>query len=79
MMSLATTTTMTTNMNTRTYTSTGRVAGAYARPPVSGFSLDVGVDAHTQCMEAAAAAAAASRHASGVQVRNDFRGDLNRK
>jgi hypothetical protein len=79
MMSLATTTTMTTNMNTRTYTSTGRGAGAYARPPVSGFSLDVGVDAHTQCMEAAAAAAAASRRASGVQVRSDFRGDLNRK
>ena len=77
MMSLATTTT--TNMNTRTYTSRGRGAGAYARPPVSGFSLDVGADAHTQCMEAAAAAAAASRRASGVQVRNDFRGDLNRK
>ena len=75
MMSLATTTTT----NLRTYASTGMGARAYGHPPASGFSLDAGEDAHTRCMEAAAAAAAASRRASGAQVRNNIRGDINKK
>jgi hypothetical protein len=66
MMSLATTT----NLNlTHTSTSTGMGTGAYVRPRVSGFSRDVGVDADTRRMEAAAAAVAAVRRASGAQVR----------
>jgi len=64
MMSLATTT----NPN-MTHTSTGMGAGAYVRPRVSGFSRDVGVDADTRRMEAAAAALAAVRRANGAQVR----------
>lgn len=61
MMSLATTT----NLNlTHTSTGTGMGTGAYVRPRVSGFSRDVGVDADTRRMEAAAV-----RRASGAQVR----------
>jgi len=47
----------------------GMGAGAYVRPRVSGFSRDVGVDADTRSMEAAAAAVAAVRRASGARVR----------
>jgi hypothetical protein len=69
MMSLATTT----NLNmTHTSSRTGTGTGAYVRPRVSGFSRDVGVDADTQCMEAAAAAVAAVRRASGAQVRTNI-------
>ena len=71
MMSLATTT----NPN-MTHTSTGIGVGAYVRPRVSGFSRDVGVDANTRHMEAAAAAVAAVRRASGAQVRiNNIEGN----
>jgi hypothetical protein len=64
MMTLATTT------NTCMSTTAGMGVGAYGRPPASGSSRDVGVDADTRCMEAAAAAVAAARRTSGVQVRN---------
>ncbi len=50
MMSLATTT----NPN-MTHTNTSMGAGAYVRPRVLGLSRDVGVDADTRRMEAAAA------------------------
>lgn len=80
MMSLASTTTnMNMNMNTSacmstaTATDMGMGTGAYGRPPVSSFSPDVDVDAHTRCMEAAAVAAA--RRASGAQVRNRIKDD----
>jgi hypothetical protein len=63
MMSLATTL----NLNmTHTNTGMGMGTGAYVRPRVSGFSRDVGVDADTRRMEAAAAAV---RRTSGAQVR----------
>jgi hypothetical protein len=42
--------------------------GAYVPPWVLGFSQDVGVDADTRRMEAAAAAV---RRASGAQVRTN--------
>lgn len=66
MMSLATITNPNPNP---TRTSKGIGAGAYVRPRVSGFSRDVGVDANTRRTEAAAAAVAAVRRASGAQVR----------
>lgn len=67
MMSLATTT----NLNlTHTSRSTGMGTGAYVRPRVSGFSQDVGVDADTRRMEAAAAVAVV-RRASVVRARTN--------
>jgi hypothetical protein len=80
MMSLATTTNLSmTHTSTHTSKGTGMGAGGYVRPRVSGFSRDVGVDADTRQMEAAAAAVAAVRRASGAQVRINHVKDNNKK
>ncbi len=68
-----------TNPITRMSAATGMGTGAYVRPRVSGFSRDVGVDADTRSMEAAAAAVAAVRRASGAQVRINNTKDSSKK